>query len=109
MNPMIIPTTYSSYSLVETKYKTAIEGIVADILQSMSLHTDNMFNIKFNSYCITCCIHILVLLQKAIYIYTIIVADFNSIIIIIIIIIIIMVTFKHICFVLLELFYYCRN
>ena len=49
MNSMIIPTTYSSYSLVETKYKTAIEGIVADIFRSMSLLTDNMFNIKYNT------------------------------------------------------------
>ena len=69
----------------------------------------------------------MVLLQKAIYIYTIIVPDFNPtiiiiiiiiiiitiiiivIIIIVIMIIIIMVTFKHICSVLLKLFDYCRN
>ena len=49
MHPMIIATTYSSYSLVETKYKTAIEGIVAEIYQTMSLHDDYMFNIKYNT------------------------------------------------------------
>ena len=49
MNPMIIATTYSSYSLVETKYKTAIEGIVAEFFPDYELHDANMFNIKYNT------------------------------------------------------------
>ena len=56
-------TKYSSYSLVETKYKA--EDLVADIFQDYEF-TKMITCVTSNtiSYCITCCIHIIILLQK---------------------------------------------
>ena len=63
--PMKTATKYSSYSLVETKYKAAIEGLVADIFPDYEF-TKMITCVTSNaiSYCITCCIHIIILLQK---------------------------------------------